>query len=218
MLVLCHWKKEVKSKRPVFSGVLSLHLMTNTPDPQDVAASYQIESASSRFTVQAFAGGLFSSFGHDPVINIPDMAGEIILPEDIEAASLTLTVQAASLRVSTDISEKDRREIERLMHLQVFESQSYPEIVYECSRVSASKTGEGQYWASLNGNLTLRGITRGLTIPARVAVSGDKLKASGSFSLLQSNYEIERVSFAGGTLKVKDEVKFAFEIVARKQG
>jgi polyisoprenoid-binding protein YceI len=195
-----------------------LHLMTNTPYPQDVAASYQIDSAASRFTVQAFAGGLFSSFGHNPVINIPDLAGEILLPENIEAASLTLTVQAASLRASTDITEKDRREIERVMHEQVFNSQSYPEIVYECSRVSASKTGEGQYWTSLDGDLTLHGVTRRLTIPTRISVNGDKLKASGNFSLLQSNYEIERISFAGGTLKVKDEVKFAFDIVARKQG
>jgi polyisoprenoid-binding protein YceI len=90
--------------------------------------------------------------------------------------------------------------------------------VYDCTRVSASKTGERQYWVALNGELTLRGITRGLSISARVSLNGETLKASGSFSLLQSDYEIALVSVAGGALKVKDELKFSFEIVARKQG
>jgi hypothetical protein len=34
---------------------------------------------------------------------------------------------------------------------------------------------------------------------------------------LQSDYDIPLVSVAGGTLKLKDELKFAFDIVARKQ-
>ena len=42
------------------------------------------------------------------------------------------------------------------MHEKVLESAEYPEILYTCSNVSASKTGEGQYWAALNGDLTLR--------------------------------------------------------------
>ena len=51
--------------------------------------------------------------------------------------------------------------------------------------------------------------------------SGDSqrwdVRASGEFSLLQSNYGIPPVSVAGGALKLKDELKFAFDIVARKQ-
>jgi hypothetical protein len=43
------------------------------------------------------------------------------------------------------------------------------------------------------------------------------LRASGDFSLSQSDYAIKPVSVAGGALKVKDELKFDFEIVARRQ-
>jgi polyisoprenoid-binding protein YceI len=70
----------------------------------------------------------------------------------------------------------------------------------------------------LNGELTLHGVSRPLTVPARVTINGDILKASGTFSLLQTDYDIQLVSVAGGALKVKDEVKFSFDIVARKQG
>ena len=40
----------------------------------------------------------------------------------------------------------------------------------------------------------------------------------GPFTLRQSDFRIKPVSVAGGTLKLKDELKFAFDVVARKQG
>jgi hypothetical protein len=43
------------------------------------------------------------------------------------------------------------------------------------------------------------------------------LRASSDFTLNQTDYNIKLVSVAGGTLKLKDELKFSFEIVARKQ-
>jgi hypothetical protein len=45
---------------------------------------------------------------------------------------------------------------------------------------------------------------------------GDMLRASGEFSLLQTDFGIAPVSVAGGAMKLKDELKFAFNIVARK--
>jgi polyisoprenoid-binding protein YceI len=203
----------------VVKGFVILRQMTDTiGNPQNVAVRYVIDSRLSRFTVQAFAGGLFSALGHNPVIAITEFSGEAQIPEDLEQTSLVVTIEAASLKVTSDMSDKDRLEVERMMHDRVLESAGYPEIVYNCSRVSASKTGEEQYLVALNGELTLHGVSHGLTIRARVTVSGDNLKASGSFSILQSDYEIDLVSVAGGTLKVKDELKCSFEVVAKKQG
>ena len=70
----------------------------------------------------------------------------------------------------------------------------------------------------LHGKLTLHGVTRPQKVPARIAVTGDMLRAFGEFSLRQSDYNIKPVSAVGGGLKVKDEVKFTFDIVARKDG
>jgi hypothetical protein len=43
------------------------------------------------------------------------------------------------------------------------------------------------------------------------------MRVSGEFTLRQSDYGIKPVSFAGGALRLKDELKFSFELVARKQ-
>jgi len=186
--------------------------------PEGATIRYVIDSRGSTFTVRAFATGLLSAFGHNPVIAIPDFEGKISLnPDDVEKSSLQMVVHSASLTVTGDISDKDRREINRRMHEEALESDSYPDIVYECSRLTASQTGEGQYWVALNGDLTLHGVTRDQPISARVWVNGDTLRASGDLSLRQSDYEIEVISAAAGTVRVKDELKLSFNISARKQ-
>jgi polyisoprenoid-binding protein YceI len=186
--------------------------------PPATTVRYLIDGKKSTFTVRAFATGLLSAFGHNPAIAIPEFEGEIFLnPEAVEQSSLRLVIHSASLNDADDVSEKDRNEINRAMHQEVLESDSFPEIVYECSSLSAGKTGEGQYGLTLNGELTLHGVTRAQPVSARVWLNGDKLRAAGDFSVRQSDYEIRPVSAAGGTIKLKDELKLSFDISARKQ-
>ena len=179
---------------------------------------YVTDARASQFTVQVSAGGLLSAFGHSPTIAIRDFSGaaEVDL-EDISHSSLKVTIKPDSLAVRDDISDKDRREIERTMKMEILETDAYPEIVYECSKIDTNKAGEGQYSVTLNGDLTMHGITHTEPVTARVAVTGDSLRAFGSFSLLQTDYDLKLVTIAGGALKVKNVLKFSFNIVARKK-
>jgi len=179
---------------------------------------YVFDTGVSRFTVRAFARGMLSAFGHSPMFAIRQYSGVAQCnPETLEETSLRMTIKAASLEVADNISDKDRRDIEREMRGRVLETGKYPEIVYECSRVALNKTGDGQYSVTLNGDLTLHGVTRGQSVTAKVAVTGDTLRAFGEGSLRQSDYSIKLVSAMGGGLKVKDEVKLSFDLMARKQ-
>jgi polyisoprenoid-binding protein YceI len=119
--------------------------------------------------------------------------------------------------VQDDISDRDRREIERLMNQDVLETAKFPEILYEASSISVTKLGDALFSALLNGSLTFHGVNRSEPITTRVTWMGSMLRASGEFSLNQSNYDVKPVSVAGGALKLKDELKFSFEIVARRQ-
>lgn len=179
---------------------------------------YVVNTAMSRFTVRAFATGLFSSLGHSPTLAIRGYTGEATLvPGSLEQAAIRLSVQAASLEVTDDVSGKDRNEIESRMKQEVLEISSYPEIVFESSQITVNKLGEDRYAVNVTGNLALHGVTRSEAISAQVALAGDTLRAYGEFSLRQTDYGIKLVSVAGGTLKVKDEVKVTFDFTARKQ-
>jgi polyisoprenoid-binding protein YceI len=186
---------------------------------QLVADLYVIDGRASRFAVRTFASGFLAAMGHNPTIAIRDFSGGMnFSPERGEANSFLLLVKTSSLSVQDDISTKDRREIERVMHREVLETEKFPEIRYEADGIALTKMSDMLYSASLNGDLTLHGVTRSQPVSARVALLGSMLRASGDFSLNQTDYKIRPVSFAGGALKLKDELKFSFEIVARKQG
>lgn len=186
--------------------------------PEGATVDYKVVSKGSNFVVRAYAAGLLSAFGHNPTIAIPDFEGTIVLnPDAVEQSSLRLVIQSASLAVSDDISKADRDDINHRMHNEVLESDSFPEIEYECSRLSASKTAEGQYWAALNGELSLHGVTRSQPISARISVNGDTLRATGDFSIRQSDYQIRPVSAMGGAVRLKDDLKLSFDISARRQ-
>ena len=182
--------------------------------PQSLSR-YRIDAKPSRFTVQVNAAGLLSAFVHNPVIAIRNFSGEArFQPDTLASATLRVVVQATSLEVSGDVSDKDRREIERTMQERVLESATYPEISFQSSSVKVSAAGPGQYRVEAMGQLSLHGITREHVVAARVTVGPDRLRASGAFSLHQTDYGIESVSVAGGALKVKDELKCSFDILA----
>lgn len=186
--------------------------------PETVAFVYTVDSRASRFTVRAFASGMLAKMGHDPTIAIRGFSGEVTFnPEKLEAGSFRLVVEASSLNVQDDVSDKDRREMERLMKQEVLETAKFPEIRYEAPAISLTRVSEMLYAATLQGELTLHGVTRSQPINARITVLGSMLRASGDFTLDQTDYGIKLVSVGGGMLKVKDELKFSFEAVARRQ-
>jgi polyisoprenoid-binding protein YceI len=161
---------------------------------------------------------VLSAFGHNPTIAIPEIQGEVQFSSpDLSDATLRLVMQAASSTVTDDISNKDRQEIERQMHENVLEVDGFPEIVYESRVPSVQKLGAGLYSVSLDGQLALHGVTRSQSVSARVTMNADVLRATGDFTVRQSDYEIRPVSAVGGTIKLKDELKLSFSISARKQ-
>jgi polyisoprenoid-binding protein YceI len=180
---------------------------------------YRIEPRQSQLVVQAFAEGMLSVFGHNPTIAIQGFGGDArCVPGTLQQASVLMLVQAGSLAVIGKVSEKDRLEIERGMREDVLEIARYPEIVFMSTSVSASPVAQGQFQAQIAGSLSLHGVTREHRIDARVTVNGGTLRARGEFGLRQSDHNIKPASVMGGTLKVKDDLKFSFDISAERQG
>ena len=179
---------------------------------------YELDASRSTFTVQAFAAGLLAGLGHNPTIGIRDFAGEVgFAPGTFAEASLRIVVRTASLAVLDNVKEKDRQEIERTMRDDVLEVDRHPEVVFQSTSVTVTRIVEGRYKARIVGDVTLHGVTRnGLWVLAQITSSGDELRAQGDFTLKQTDYDIKLVSVAAGALKVKDELKFTFDLVGRK--
>lgn len=178
---------------------------------------YTVDVRASQFTVQAFASGLVAAIAHSPKIAIRDWEGECQMGSAMFAdASLRVKIRSASLEVLDELRETERREIHRIMNQEVMESALYPEIVFESSHVKGEQMKDDLYRFQTRGTLSLHGITHDHSFGGQVAFGDNTARAYGEFMVRQTDYNIRVASIAGGTLKLQDDLKFSFYIVARK--
>lgn len=185
------------------------------------ALSYVVDPARSRFEIRAFAMGMLSAFGHNPTIIARGVTGEAwFRAEAPETSSVRLAIDPDSLAIAGDVNDKDRREMESTMKEEVLETSRHREIRFESSGMRATKLADGMYRMQIAGKMTLHGVERTVEIPCTVVADENLLRANGEFSIRQTDYRIRPVSAAGGTIKLKDELKFRFDLVAprRKEG
>jgi polyisoprenoid-binding protein YceI len=165
----------------------------------------EIDTARSVLSVRVYRSGLFSALGHDHEVRAPIQKGTF----DEQSDSVDLRVDARALRiVDANISEKDRTEIQSTMlGPKVLDSERFPEIRFHASRVEPSPDGK---WR-LHGELTLHGETR----PVIVEAEGQNGHYRGWAQLRQKDFAMTPVTVAGGTVKVKNEVRVEFEIFGK---
>jgi polyisoprenoid-binding protein YceI len=177
---------------------------------------YRIDAGQSNFMVHAFVGGLLSGFGHNHNIVIKDVSGEAQFTDGTVApASLQMKVRADSLSVTDKVSDGDRQTIEKTMRDEVLEAGKYPDITFKSTKIEATKTPDGSYQARIWGDLTLHGVTHNVLISSQLTFDSKSLRARGEFSLKMTEYSIKPPSVAGGTIKVKDTLKFTFNILSQ---
>jgi len=177
-----------------------------------------IDTGASRFTVQAFATGILSAFGHNPVIAIRDYDGSIeFAPESLDKAGVQVTVRTSVMEVLDPMKPDDLKKLGREMYEKVLETQRYPRAVFTSKVITIQKASGDLFRASVVGELSFHGVRRDHSFDARVVKIGSGLRISGEFPLRQSEYGIKPFSFAGGVLRLKDELRLKFELLARKQ-
>ncbi len=93
------------------------------------------------------------------------------------------------------------------MQAKVLESDKYPDIKFEST--SIRKTGDGVWLVT--GRLTLHGATNSIT----TEVHYTNAAYMGESSIKGTQFGIEPIRVAGGTVKVKDELKIDFVVFAK---
>jgi polyisoprenoid-binding protein YceI len=179
---------------------------------------FSIDPVVSRFSVRASAAGMLSALGHNPTIAVRGFRGDVEASEGLADASISIRVDPGQFAVQDNMSDRDQREIERVMKEEVLETDRFPAIFFESTRVSLASGASGPPSAQVAGRLSLHGTTREIEFTAQVVLMGSMLRAFGEFPLRQTDYGIRLVSVAAGGLKVRDEVIVSFDVVARKRG
>ena len=161
-----------------------------------------IDIERSTITVRVFKSGLLRAFADDHVVAAPLLEGSFD-----ETPHVQLIVDARRMRVvDPGLSAKDRQDVQtRMLGPEVLDANRFEQIRFHSVGITHVESGR---WR-IEGELELHGQIHPVTV--NVVLDNDHYKGSGSFR--QSRFGITPISIAGGTVKVKDEVRIDFDVV-----
>jgi len=182
------------------------------------AHTYTIDPSRSRATIEVGKSGALSfAAGHRHEVVASGIAGAIIVdPADPARSTGRVTIAASALKVSGKGEPAD--DVPKVQAAmagpQVLDVEHYPAITVAITSIAIKANQETRLDGVVTGQLTLRGVTRSITVPVAARLEGQTLVATGSFALKQTDYGIKPVS-VGGVVSVKDTLNISFEIVGR---
>jgi polyisoprenoid-binding protein YceI len=98
----------------------------------------------------------------------------------------------------------------------VLDVQRYPKITFRSTRVSVASKAADRFSLNITGDLTLHGTTKPVTTRVEVGLKDTTLTATGTTKIRQTDFGMQPVTVAGGTVKVKDELEVSFRVVGRR--
>jgi polyisoprenoid-binding protein YceI len=180
-------------------AALPLFADSYTVDKQHSEASFQVRHLLSQVR------GRFDDF--EATINID--------PKNAAASSVAFTIKAAS--INTGVSDRD----DHLRTADFFDAAKYPEITFVSTSI---KPGAKKNVYDVTGNLTMRGVTKTITIPvsflgfAKDPWGNDKAGFALQTTLNRKDYGINwnKALDSGGVL-VGEDVDVAINLEAQKK-
>jgi len=167
-------------------------------------------SAASRFEVKTGKAGLFGFAGHTHVVRAGGFAGRVVYyPNAPSQSRVEIVVPADSLEVLTPPDTAEIRKVTQAMRTDVLRVDEHPVISFVSTSVTPTVDG-----LQVQGRLTLAGQTHEVSCDVRAEVGTDTLRATGGFSVKQTDYGIKPYRGGpAGTVRVADRVSFSFEAI-----
>jgi polyisoprenoid-binding protein YceI len=180
--------------------------------------TYTIDASRSRATIEVGKSGALSfAAGHTHEVVASGIAGAITVDTADPARSTgRMTIEASALKVSgKGESADDVPKVQATMvGPQVLDVEHYPTIAFVITGIAIKTNQDTRLDGVVTGRLTLRDVTRSITVPVAARLEGQTLTVTGRFALKQTDYGIKPVS-VGGVVSVKDTVNISFDIVGR---
>ncbi len=119
-------------------------------------------------------------------------------PSDLSKASGTVSLRAASLTTGNRLQEGHMRG--------ALGADKFPNIVFALDGVAGGKLGEGQTLStSGSGTLTLKGVSKALTVPLKLTMNGGKVAVATQFKFNPRDYGVD---YVGGADSIALDVAF----------
>ena len=208
--------------------------MTSLMSVQAAPQEYTLNSKGSNLYVTVYKDDstLLSAAAHNHAIRATNLTSSIKWDaEDLSACAINISVNVADLEVDSEqsrslaaskekdakirkgfeksISDSDRKAVRKnMLSAKQLDGETHKTIDFK----STSCTDK-----SISGDFTLHGVTKSITMPARITVDNEKatkFSVSGSFPISSTDYGFEPYSDLGGAVKNQDKMTIHVRIKA----
>jgi polyisoprenoid-binding protein YceI len=178
---------------------------------------YTIDMANSRITAQLTQEGFLAKLRPRNEVLVKSFNGKIqVSAKDESDIAVVLESEVRSMtNVDKDMSDFERKEFHNILHNVVLESEKFPTIKFASISVTDVQPSDDGRNFTLNGDLTIREVTRRVAVPVSVTVGNQELRATGEGRFKQSEFGIKPYVGGLGAIKIADELKINFVIVAK---
>jgi hypothetical protein len=175
-----------------------------------------IDPQQSLIAITVRRGGRLAKLGHDHVVASRHLNGLVAAEQgraDFYFRLSELSVDEPALRRAAGLEPElpaNAIQATRLNMLsKVLEADRFPFVVLHAEPVAGDLS-------LLRLSISLHGVTRSMDVPTQIERSENRVTASGTLRLLQSEFNIEPVSVLNGALVVLDPLELRFHIVAHR--
>ncbi len=137
-------------------------------------------------------------------------------PDDLAGCAISVTLPVSSLVVDErwvrrvaglegELSEATRDSVRKnMLSTEQLHSEDHPTMAFTSTHCTAS---------SVVGDLTIRGVTRRIEMPAQLSATDGRLSLTGQVSILATDFGFEPFSAMMGALKNQDEMRLSVTLI-----
>ncbi|MBS1791634.1 MAG: YceI family protein [Acidobacteria bacterium] len=189
------------------------------PQPQPKPPRvFTFDASASEIAVILTQEGLISRRYPTHRVLAKSFSGKIELPADETKMVVGLEADPKMLtNVDAAMGEFERKEFHAALRTQVLESEKFPTIKFASVSVNNVQRDGDKRSFTLNGDLTVHGVTQRVSFPVNATISDNELRATGEEKLKQSDFGLKPFEKGLGLIKIGDELKVTFNVVAKMQ-
>ncbi len=185
---------------------------------------YRVDDQASQVLILVYRDGRMARLGHNHVLRVRQLSGEVVVPKDITNTTFTLQFPVAALSIDETALRAEQGEDfkatidpasiegtrEHMLGDKLLDGTHFPIVRLQ----SGPLTNDGDHWTATL-SITVRDHVATVVVPMSLTLDPESLTASGEFDLTHSQLGLTPYSVGLGAIRVAETMHVRFRVLAR---
>jgi hypothetical protein len=186
---------------------------------------YRIDAARSQVLILVFRDGPMAKLGHNHVLSVHGLSGDVSMLSDVSSASFSLEFPVAAMTIDEPALRAEQGDDFKatvnalssdgtrghMLGEQLLDATRFPSIRLKSEQLRA----EGDHWL-VTLHITVRDRDSTAEVPVALASTQDELTASGEFDLTHAQLGLTPYSVGLGALRVAETIHIRYRLLAQR--